>query len=178
MDCILRPWELRDAGELAEIINNKTVQNNLRDGIPFPYTEQDAADFITAMLGANKNTTFAFAIAAEGRVIGSIGVFRRENIHCRTAEIGYYIGEPFWGKGYGTSAVIQACKQVFDTTDIIRIFAEPFARNTASCRILEKAGFDFEGLMRKNAIKNNVPEDMKLYALIKGEEFAAQTERG
>ncbi|MBD5444795.1 MAG: GNAT family N-acetyltransferase, partial [Lachnospiraceae bacterium] len=95
------------------------------------------------------------------------GVFRCDNIHFRTAEMGYYIGEPYWGKGLGTSAVKQACSYVFEHTDIIRIFAEPFAYNMASCRVLEKAGFQFEGLLRNNAFKNGKVVDMKMYSLIR-----------
>ena len=119
------------------------------------------------MLAADETRTFAFAITVDGVVIGSVGVFRQENIHFRTAELGYYIGEPYWGKGYTTSAVEQVCRYVFDHSDILRIFAEPFARNTASCRVLEKAGFQFEGTLRGNAVKNGEVLDMKLYALVR-----------
>ncbi|MCH5263939.1 MAG: GNAT family N-acetyltransferase, partial [Lachnospiraceae bacterium] len=140
---------------------------NLRDGLPYPYTPNDAEEYITAMLSADKTKTFAFAIVADDAVVGSIGVFRCDNIHSRTAEMGYYIGEPYWGNGLGTSAVKQVCKYVFDQTDIIRIFAEPFAYNTASCRVLEKAGFQLEGILHSNAVKNGNILDMKMYALIK-----------
>lgn len=148
MKCIIRKWNIADAAQLAEMLNNKNVLNNLRDGLPYPYTESDAREYITAMLSADKEKTFAFAITVDGRVVGSIGVFRCENIHFRTAELGYYIGEPYWGRGLGTSAVKQVCSYIFNNTDIIRIFAEPFAYNTPSCRVLEKAGFQFEGILR------------------------------
>ena len=81
--------------------------------------------------------------------------------------MGYYLGEAYWGKGFGTSAVRQICTYVFENTDIIRIFAEPFAFNTASCRVLEKAGFQMEGILRSNAVKNGAVQDMKMYALVK-----------
>ena len=90
-----------------------------------------------------------------------------ENIHSKTAEMGYYIGEPYWGNGYTTSAVQQTCQYVFEHSDILRIFAEPFARNKRSCRVLEKAGFQYEGTLRSNAIKNGEILDMKMYAMIK-----------
>lgn len=98
-------------------------------------------EFIEATLSADKTTHFAFAIAWNETLIGSIGVFRCENVHAQTAEMGYYIGEPYWGRGFGTSAVQQTCAYIFAHTDIVRIFAEPFAFNLASCRVLEKAGF-------------------------------------
>ncbi len=163
----LREWKLSDAKSLASTINNKKILENLRNGIPYPYTEKDGEEFINAMLFADKNSTFAFAIDIEGKAVGSIGIFRRANIHFRTAELGYYLAEEYWGKGIMTKAVKQACKYVFDNSDILRIYAEPFAYNTASCRVLEKAGFKFEGLMKANAIKNGKVLDMKLYAITK-----------
>jgi len=163
----LRKWAVADADQLAVALNNKKILDNLRDGLPFPYTIADAKGYIKAMQDSDANNTFAYAITDGDRVIGSIGVFRKDNIHFRTAELGYYIAEPDWGQGHGTRAVKQICELVFETTDIIRIFAEPFARNLGSCRILEKAGFQLEGLLRKNAIKNGQAEDMKLYALVR-----------
>ncbi len=163
----IRKWNMIDASNLAELLNNKKIMDNLRDGLPFPYTVKDAEEFIAAMLSADEEKTFAFAITIDDKAVGSIGVFRCENIHFRTAEMGYYIGEPYWGKGIMTSAVRQTCQYIFENTDIIRIFAEPFGSNIASCRVLEKAGFQLEGLLRKNAVKNGQVLDMKMYALVK-----------
>ncbi len=167
MEIAIRSWRLEDAADLAVALNNKRVQDNLRDGIPYPYEKSHAEDFIRSMLSADGNKVWAWAITADDRAIGSIGVFRKENIHSRTGEMGYYVSEPYWGRGIGTAAVRAACKYIFGNTDIIRIFAEPFAHNRASCRILEKAGFSFEGTMRKNAVKNGEVLDMKLYALVR-----------
>lgn len=167
MECGIREWRIEDKTALAALLNNKNILNNLRDGLPYPYTADDAGEFIAAMRSADQTKTFAFAIEADHVLAGSIGVFRGENIHFRTAEMGYYIGEPYWGRGLGTSAVRQTCEYIFAHTDIIRIFAEPFAYNTASCRVLEKAGFRLEGILRGNAVKNGKVLDMKLYALVK-----------
>lgn len=167
MQLLIREWKIGDAPDLAMAINNKNVQNNLRDGLPFPYTENDAKDFINAMLSAEKDSQYVFAIECSGKVIGSIGVFRKDNIHIRTAELEYYIAEQYWGKGITTEAVNQICDYVFQHTDIIRIFAEPFAHNAASCRVLLKAGFQFEGTLRQNAVKNGKIVDMKMYSKIK-----------
>lgn len=167
MECNIRSWRMEDASNLADALNNKKIMDNLRDGLPFPYTENDAKDFITAMLHADRNTTYAFAITVDDKAVGSIAVFRKDNIHSRTAEIGYYLSERYWEKGIGTSAVKQVCAYIFEKTDIIRIFAEPFAYNAASCRILEKSGFVYEGTLRKNAIKNGRILDMKMYAITK-----------
>lgn len=119
------------------------------------------------MLSADPNDTFAFAVTVDDKAIGSIGVFRQGNIHRLTAELGYYVAEEYWGNGIMTEAVRQICEYVFKNSDIIRIYAEPFAYNEASCRVLEKAGFQFEGVLRSNAIKNNKVLDMKMYSLIK-----------
>lgn len=169
MECSIRKWKMEDAAWLAELLNNKKILDNLRDGLPYPYTKKDAEEYISSMLSADQTKSFAFAITVNGKVAGSIGVFRCENIHFRTAEMGYYIGETYWGNGLGTSAVTQVSDYIFENTDIIRIFAEPFADNIASCRILEKAGFQFEGLLRSNALKNGKVLDMKMYALVKGD---------
>lgn len=169
MVCKIRKWNLSDAGDLAAALSNKKIQDNLRDGLPYPYTVQDGEEFISAMLSADENETFSFAVTADDRVIGSIGVFRQGNIHRQTAELGYYIAEEYWGKGIMTEAVKQICKYVFEKSDIIRIYAEPFAYNTASCRVLEKAGFQQEGTLRDNAVKNGKVVDMRMYALLKSE---------
>lgn len=163
----IRAWTLNDAIDLAAIINNKKITDNLRDGIPFPYTEKDAIEFITAALSAPKDSQYAWTIDIDGKAIGSIGIFRKDNIHFRTAEMGYYIAEAYWGQGVATNAVQEACAYVFKHTDIIRIFAEPFTCNIASCRVLEKSGFVLEGVLKQNAIKNGKILDMNLYALVR-----------
>ena len=167
MECRIREWKREDASRLAELLNNKNILDRLRDGIPYPYTVADAEAFIDAMLAADKTKTFPFAITAQGRLVGSVAVYRCENIHARTAELGYYLDEAYWGQGIATSAVKQACAEVFERTDILRIFAEPFFDNTASCCVLEKAGFELEGVLRCNAVKNGRILDMKMYALLK-----------
>lgn len=163
----IREWKESDAEALAELLNDKSILDNLRDGLPYPYTVSDALWYINSCLSADKSNTFCFAIVYNGKVVGSIGIFRQDNIHFKTAELGYYVGVEHWGKGITTEAVRLACKHVFDNTDIVRIYAEPFAENTASCRVLEKNGFVLEGILRKNAFKNGVSRDMKLYALVK-----------
>ena len=123
------------------------------------------------------NDVFARAIVAEGAVVGSLTAERQKNIHRYTAELGYYIGEPYWGRGITTAAVRAACAWLFANTDLVRLYAEPFARNRASCRVLEKAGFTLEGRLRQNAVKNGKREDMMLYSLLR-EEWAGKLETG
>jgi RimJ/RimL family protein N-acetyltransferase len=167
MNIGIRLWSFEDCNSLANTLNNKNIHDNLRDGLPLPYTVSDAESFISAMLSADHNTTYARAITVDDIAVGSIGVFRKDNVHRLTAEMGYYVAEEYWGKGVMTEAVKQMCQYIFDNTDIVRIFADPYAYNAASCRVLEKVGFVYEGTLRKNAVKNGQLVDMKMYAIIK-----------
>ena len=167
MDINIRAWQIEDAPSLAKVLNNKKMQDTLRDGLPFPYTVADAESYISTMLSADCNRTYAWAITADDAAIGSIGAFRKDNIHRLTAEMGYYVAETHWGKGVVTEAIKQACHYIFAYTDIVRIFAEPFLNNVASCRALEKAGFTYEGTLRKNAFKHDTLLDTNMYAIIK-----------
>ena len=165
---LIREWVLNDSENLAKVLNNIRVLDNLRDGIPYPYTENDAEEFIYSVLDSPKDSQYIWAVTdIDGTAIGSIGVIRQQNIHQYTAELGYYLDENFWGKGIMTEAVKQVCAYIFSDTDIIRIFAEPFSYNKASCRVLEKAGFTLEGTLRCNAVKNGIVLDMNIYALIR-----------
>ena len=164
---VIREWKREDASALSTLLNNKKILDNLRDGLPYPYTEEDALFYINSCINADKDKQFCFAIVYDNEVVGSIGVFRQDNIHNRTAEMGYYIDENYWGKGIGTQAVKLAVEYVFANSDIVRIYAEPFAENIGSCRILEKNGFVLEGILHKNAYKNGQFRDMKLYAKVK-----------
>ena len=167
MDISIRKWKIEDAEQLKNAINNEKILDNLRDGIPYPYTIENAQEFITQTLNAPKDSQYSWAILVDNKVIGSVGVFRKDNIHYQTAEIGYYIAEEYWGNGIMTKVITEVCNYIFNETDIIRIFAEPFAYNIPSCKVLEKAGFELEGILRNNAIKNNKILDMKMYSIIK-----------
>ena len=165
----IRPFVMSDAADLARTLNNKEVLDKLRDGLPFPYTESDAEDFIRSTLAADPDVNFHFAVVCGGKLIGNAGVFRRENVHRRTGELGYYIAEPYWGRGIMAQAVRLVCAEVFAKTDILRIFATPFGFNHASCRVLEKVGFAREGVLRRDAVKNGKVVDVVMYALLNEE---------
>ena len=120
MNCKIRKWKLSDAKDLSAALSNKKIQDNLRDGLPYPYLEQDGIDYISSMLSANEDETFAFAITLDDKVIGSIGVFRQQNIHRQTGEMGYYIAEEYWGKGIMTEAVKQTCDYVLIFFEFMR----------------------------------------------------------
>ena len=150
MNCTIRPWRMSDAMDLAAALSDPAILNNLRDGLPYPYTEKDAEDYITAMLCADKSAVFAYAICLEDRAVGSIGAFRQTNIHFRTAELGYYLAREYWGRGIVTEAVRQLCERVFAQTDILRIYAEPFSDNVGSRPLIGACGA-FYSLRKRSA---------------------------
>ena len=158
----IRPWRPGDAPVIVEALNDPGVTDNLRDGLPKPYTEADALKYIIA---SQEEGAYAFAITEDGAAVGSIQLSRQGNIHSRTAELGYYVVRRRWGKGIGSEALRLACRFAFEQTDLVRIYAEPFVENAASRRAIEKNGFALEGIMRKNAVKNGRVRDMCRYAL-------------
>lgn len=168
MDFVLRQWKQADAASVARYINNKNVQRWLRDGLPFPYTREDAVSFIEDMcLAADPKRDIMLAVEAGGEAIGSIGVFTKDNIYCKSAELGYWLAEPFWRRGIMTRAVQKICTLAFETLDIVRIFAEPFAENAGSRKVLENTGFVLEGILRRSVYKEGRVQDSCMYALLK-----------
>ena len=111
----------------------------------------------------------ARAIEVDGAAVGSISLTLGSDVYRRSAELGYWLAEPFWGRGLMTSAVAEMCREGFETWDIVRIYAEPYARNLASRRVLEKAGFTLEGTLRRSVFKNGEMLDSCIYALLREE---------
>lgn len=161
----IRDWEIVDASALARHANNPNIAANLRDKFPNPYTLADAESFLSFVTSKEPHTTFA--IATDTEAIGSIGLAVGEDVHRLTAELGYWIAEPYWGQGIATSAVIAITKYGFQELGLNRIYAEPYSRSIASQRVLEKAGFVFEGILRASVIKNGKVLDQKMYARIR-----------
>lgn len=162
----IRPWNSHDADALVKYANNRKIWINLRDGFPHPYTLASAQAFL-AMAGRQNPVTFC-AIATHVEAIGGIGISLNQDVHRLTAEIGYWLGEPYWGKGIMTETVSKfTTEYVFKRFDVVRVYAEPYAYNTGSCRVLEKTGFVLEGRMRCNVIKDGQITDQFLYAKIK-----------
>jgi len=160
----LRPFIDSDANALAMLCNNIRIWNNLRDYIPFPYTEQNATDFIKYC--QNENPQLTFAIEYNGEFAGSIGLVAQTDVYKLTAELGFWIGEPFWGKGIATKAVRLMTEYGFNNLGLIRIFAGVFDFNKASQRVLEKTGFKLEATFEKSIFKNHQICDEYRYGLI------------
>jgi len=158
MNVVLREWKKSDAAALAKIANNKKIWDNVRDRLPFPYTKKDAKEWLT-LVKKQKEPATTFCVEADGELAGSIGITLKEDVFRKTAEIGYFVGEEYWGKGIATEAIRQMVDYTQKKFDIIRIYAEVFEFNKASMKALEKNGFYLECIRRKAAIKNNVIVD-------------------
>ena len=171
MDCLLGPWRREDAADIAPLANNRAVADNLRDIFPYPYTLQNAQDFVAMCMQADETACLFRTIEVDGHAVGSITVSLGTDVYRKSAELGYWLGEPYWRKGIMSRAVRQICRQAFETFDIVRIYAEPYAYNKGSRGVLEKAGFRLEGVMRDSVYKNGKVIDSCLYALLKGEQL-------
>jgi len=162
---MIRPWNPRDREALVKYANNRKVWLNLRDAFPHPYTNANAASFLD-MVSLQNPTTF-FAIATQEEAIGGIGVTLNQDVHRLTAEMGYWLAEPYWGRGLMTEAVSKFAEYVFEKFQLMRVYAEPYANNLGSCRVLEKAGFVLEGRLRSSVIKDGQVLDQLLYARVR-----------
>lgn len=160
-----------DHAELVRLADNKKIWKNLRDIFPHPYGDEDGTFFIK--LVRKDKTNLRSVIDVDGSFAGMIGAFPQTDVNKYTAEIGYWLGEPYWGKGVMTEAIRLKCKQVFETTEINRIFAAVFGFNKASAKTLEKNGFQFEGVAREAVFKDGEFYDELRYGLLK-KEFVAR----
>jgi [ribosomal protein S5]-alanine N-acetyltransferase len=163
--CTIRPWRLDDAESLTRHANNRKVWLSLRDKFPHPYTTEDARRFLEATVKIKPITIFC--IAVNSAAVGGIGIHLGIDVHRHTAELGYWLGEEFWGRGIMTEAVGGFTDFCFDNFSLRRIYAEPFGNNPASARVVEKAGFTFEGRLKNNVIKDGELLDSLLYAKTK-----------
>ncbi len=161
----LRSWTMADVPSLVKYANNRNVSRNLRDIFPYPYTEADALAWISGNQG--REPTTAFAIASSKEAIGGIGVHPQADVYRRSAEIGYWLGEPFWGRGIATKAVAALVQYAFATFDIVRLDAGVFESNPASMRVLEKNGFLLEGRLRMHVTKDGRTMDLFVYGLVR-----------
>jgi RimJ/RimL family protein N-acetyltransferase len=165
--CTIRSWEWRDREAIVRYGNNRKVSINLRDRFPYPYTDRDARNWLEAVIDAEPETTFAIDVA--GEAVGGIGYTMQYDVDRRSAEIGYWLGEEFWGRGIATEAVIAMTDHAFANHDLCRLYAHVFAWNPASARVLEKAGYTFEGRLRKSVTKEGQTIDQLIYAMIREE---------
>ena len=159
----LRPFTLADVDSLVRYANNWNIARNLKDLFPHPYLEQDARNFIE--MATRETPIHIFAIDLEGQAIGAIGIHPQSDIYRKNAELGYWLAEPYWGKGIMSSVIKEAVNFAFSTYDIDRVYAIPFGSNIASQKVLEKNEFRLEGRLEGVLFKNGHLEDELIYAV-------------
>ena len=144
----------------------KKIADNIRDGLPIPYTIKDGQDWLNLIISENNPPRF-FAIITDKEVVGNIGIVSKKDIYRKNLEIGFFISEKFWGKGIATRAIKAAVSYAFREFDIVRVYAEVFSDNIGSRRALEKAGLKLEATIKKNIIKNGIIKDGCIYSVLR-----------
>lgn len=161
----IRSWQPGDAPQLAALADNRAIWRNLRDRFPHPYRLEDAQAFIAQSLGRDPQVNYA--ITLDGTAIGSVGISPGEDIYRKSAEFGYWLGEPYWGRGYATEVIAAFTDWAFAHFDLERIYAMVFTWNPASARALEKCGFVCEATCRNAAVKDGEVVDEWLYSRVR-----------
>jgi len=168
-DVTIRHIEKQDVEQLARLGDNKKIWDNLRDYIPHPYTLKDAEDFIKMLSESDPVTTFA--VCYDAVFAGVMGYNLQTDIYRESAEIGYWLGEEFWGKGIASRAIMLVIDHAFNTLDLKRLYTAVFDYNVGSRRVLEKAGFQYEGRAIKSIIKNGEYHDEIKFGLLNPKYF-------
>ena len=162
--CVVRRWRTGDADAIVWHANNANVASQLRDRFPHPYTRQHALHFL--QMATSEPTETNLAIDVDGQAVGGVGFVPGGDVERFSAEIGYWLGETLWGRGIATEAVVLVTDYTFDELNMLRLFALPFADNLASRRVLEKAGYECEAILRASSVKAGQPRDQALYARV------------
>ncbi len=166
-ELFIRDIQNNDIDCIVRYADNLKISSNLRDAFPFPYTNEDAETWLAAIDDCFPKRSFA--IATNNELIGAIGIEPCRDVNRFSGELGYWLAEPYWGKGITTAAVKVFIKYVFEYYDLIKIFAYVFSSNPASGRVLEKAGFKLEGNLRHQIVKNGKVLDQLVYGILKEE---------
>ena len=160
----MRSWFKSDLESLVREANNIQVARHLRDRFPHPYTRASGEAFLTH--AASETEPSNLAIEVDGEAVGAVGFVPGTDVERFSAEIGYWLGQPYWGRGIVTEALVLVTAYTFDELNLLRLFALPFADNAGSIRVLEKAGYVREGILRASCVKYGQPRDQVIYAKI------------
>lgn len=169
MEFILRKWKKEDAEDIAKAANNPNIAMNLRNTFPNPYSLDDAKWYVNDCISNEGKNQITRAIEIDGKAVGSIGIFIKNDVYEKSGELGYWLSEDYWRQGITSRAVQMICREAFTLFDIIRIFAEPFDYNAGSRGVLEKAGFTYEGTMRNGVYKNGKVYSYCMYSILREE---------
>jgi ribosomal-protein-alanine N-acetyltransferase len=163
----LRPWRPGDEKALVRHANNPKIWRNLRDRFPHPYVRRNAVDWIRRAIGTPGDAALHFAIVYAGEPVGGIGLERLSDVHRGVAEIGYWLAEEHWGKGFATETLVAVTGYAFASFELERLEAGVFEWNAASCRVLEKAGYHLEARLRRRVVKDGRTIDELLYVRLR-----------
>lgn len=163
--CKIRDWRRKDEDAIVLHANDKEIWRNLTDRFPFPYTKKDARDWID--FNVQSRPPMNFAIEIDGEAVGGIGIAVHNDVRRRTAEIGYWLGKKYWGRGVVTECLAAFSEHSFKNHDLCRLEASVFEWNPASMRVLEKAGYECEARLKKAATKDGQTIDLIIYALVR-----------
>ncbi len=162
--CVIRPWTVDDAPAIVRWADNPNVSRWLRDRFPSPYRLADAEAYLHGL--AEGGRELAWAIEVGGDPIGGVGLVMGQDVERFSAELGYWLAEPFWGRGFATAAVRRVVDHAFSDLGLLRVWAVTFDANPASARVLEKSGFVFEGVERSAAVKRGCGHDLLVWAQV------------
>jgi [ribosomal protein S5]-alanine N-acetyltransferase len=163
--CAIRSWRISDEDALVRHADDREVWINLRDRFPHPYTAADAHAWLRLVAETTPETNFA--IAVDGEAVGGVGITLNGDVFRRSAEIGYWLGKRFWGRGIATAVVQAMTDWAFAHFDLCRLDAGVFEWNSASARVLERAGYVLEGRLHKSVTKDGRTIDQFLYAVVR-----------
>ena len=163
MDFTLRTFKISDAETFARYANNPKISKNLTDGFPHPYTTENAVYFIENVVSDPNN--FIRVIEVNGEPCGAFGLHGEKDVYRKNAEMGYWLAERYWGNGIITKAIIEMIDLGFEKTDFNRLFARPFGSNLASQKVLEKAGFTLEAVLKDTFYKAGKYENEYIYSV-------------
>ncbi|MEX2430948.1 MAG: GNAT family N-acetyltransferase, partial [Dehalococcoidia bacterium] len=163
----IRDWDSKDEDALVAYANNRKIWRNMLDRFPHPYTRADAREWLRR--SRKEEPAVNFAITTGGEAIGAIGLKLQQDVAYKSAEVGYWLGEPFWGKGIAPMALWAFTAWAFERSGLglERLFAGVFAWNPASTRVLEKAGYAYEGRLRRHVFKDGEFTDLLIYARLR-----------
>ncbi len=162
--CVIRPWTLDDAPAIVRRADNPNVSRWLRDRFPSPYRLADAEAFLRGVTEGGRE--MAWAVEVGGEPIGGVGLVMGRDVERYSAELGYWLAEPFWGRGFATATVRRVVDHAFSDLGLLRVWAVTFDANPASARVLEKSGFVFEGVQRSAAVKRTRAHDLLVWAQV------------
>jgi len=163
--CRVRDWRVSDKDSLLRVADNRNVARNLAHRFPHPYTAADADSWFGMLARMTPRTHWA--IEVDGEAVGGVGLDIGEGIYSKSGRFGYWLGEPFWGRGIMTAAARATSDYIFANFDLVRLEAPVFAWNPASMRVLEKCGFVREGVARNGVFKDGQVIDAVIYSRVR-----------